>query len=62
MPDRSEPPEDGRTPEERQMDKALKATFPASDPPAFSSGTATPASPEHGGEDEDEEDEQARGR
>jgi hypothetical protein len=41
MPDR-EPPDDGRTPEERCLDKALKATFPASDPTTAAGGTVTP--------------------
>lgn len=34
--------DDDRTPEERRVDREVKGTFPASDPPSFSAGTATP--------------------
>lgn len=41
MPDRDQD-ENGRTEEERALDKALKDTFPASDPTGPGGGTATP--------------------
>lgn len=54
-----DPPDDGRTPEERALDKALKNTFPASDPTGAGGGTASPRdaerqpSPSSGEDDED---------
>jgi hypothetical protein len=52
--------DDGRTPEERAADHMLKDSFPASDPPSTSGGSATPNDPArelHREEDKRTEDE-----
>jgi hypothetical protein len=59
MPDDRHPQD---RPEDDEVDEAVDETFPASDPPAFSSGTATPSdeegeprSPGHLDADEDDD-------